>query len=63
MLQDSQLGLRPINLLPAVQLDMAPPRSLSAGDRPKSKGTDQALGGNKTVSVSEVSIVPTESTT
>ena len=44
-LQDSQLGLRPINLLSAVQLGMTPPRSLSAGDRPKSKGgIDQVLG-------------------
>ena len=40
--------MRPINLLPAVQLDMAPPRSLSAGDRPKSKGSiDQVLGVTK----------------
>ena len=47
-LQDSQLGLRPISLLPSVQLGMTPPRSLSAGDRPKSKvGIDQVLGGTK----------------
>ena len=47
-LEGSQLRLRPINLLPAVQLGTTPPRPLSAGDRPKSKaGIDQVLGGTK----------------